>query len=527
MKILALSLFCATFAFAGKAKQKTDLFQTSDRCIACHINLITPSGQDVSIGTDWQSSLMANSSRDPYWQASVRREAIDHRESSKLIEEECSSCHLPIIHYEAKQNGVQPEVFKHLPIDSDENKKAADGVTCSVCHQISKRRLGTRESFNGEFLIDKPENPSVRPEYGPFDIDKGHQRIMQTSSGGYQPNDVKHIQQSELCATCHTLYTKALGEGGKVVGELPEQMPYQEWLHSEYRDKQSCQACHMPVVAEPVRITQVLGAPRENMARHIFVGANFFMQRMLDRYREELDVVAKPEALTAAANRTVEYLKTKAATLTLANVEVRAGRLHADVTVDNLGGHKLPTAYPARRAWLHFTVRDSDNRIVFESGAVQPNGSIAGNDNDDDPNRFEPHYREITRPDQVQIYEAILRNEKGAVTTSLLSAVSYLKDNRLLPHGFDKATASKDVAVHGDAAEDAGFTAAGHRLHYAVPIANAQGPFRVEAELWYEPIGFRWATNLKGYEAAEPQRFTRYFDSMASGAAVLLVRATQ
>ena len=59
-----------------------------------------------------------------------------------------------------------------------------------------------------------------------------------------------HIRDAELCATCHTLYTKALGPDGKVIGELPEQMPYLEWLNSDYRDKQTCQDCHMPVVRE-------------------------------------------------------------------------------------------------------------------------------------------------------------------------------------------------------------------------------------------------------------------------------------
>ena len=56
-------------------------------------------------------------------------------------------------------------------------------------------------------------------------------------------------------------------------------------------------------------------------------------------------------------------------------------------------------------------------------------------------------------------------------------------------------------------------------------MGTAPGPFRVEAELWYEPIGFRWANNLKPYDAAEPKRFTGYYDAMASGAATLLVRA--
>src|SRR5215472_15594504 len=51
-------------------------FQTSDRCQACHNGLTTPTGEDISIGVSWRSSIMANSGRDPYWMASVRRETI-------------------------------------------------------------------------------------------------------------------------------------------------------------------------------------------------------------------------------------------------------------------------------------------------------------------------------------------------------------------------------------------------------------------------------------------------------------------
>ena len=50
-----------------------------------------------------------------------------------------------------------------------------------------------------------------------------------------------------------------------MIGELPEQMPYQEWLNSEYKDKQSCQSCHMPVIQEPVAITKVLGVSLARM----------------------------------------------------------------------------------------------------------------------------------------------------------------------------------------------------------------------------------------------------------------------
>ena len=89
-------------------------FQTSDRCLACHNGMQTPSGEDVSIGFDWRATMMANSSRDPYWQASVRRETMDHPESKKAIEDECAICHMPMARYESKLAGREGEVFSHL-----------------------------------------------------------------------------------------------------------------------------------------------------------------------------------------------------------------------------------------------------------------------------------------------------------------------------------------------------------------------------------------------------------------------------
>ena len=145
------------------------------------------------------------------------------------------------------------------------------------------------------------------------------------------------------------------------------------------------------------------------------------------------------------------------------------------MSVENLGGHKLPTAYPSRRAWLHVTVRDRTGRAVFESGALNANGSIQGNDNDEDAGRFEPHYAEVTRADQVQIYESVMAGADGRVTTGLLTALRYVKDNRLLPRGFDKRTADKDIAVHGDAESDPDFAGGGDRVRYRVALGRRAG----------------------------------------------------
>ena len=513
----------------GGAKPDTlkPQFHTTDRCVACHNGLTTKAGEDISIGLDWRPSMMANSSRDPYWQASVRRESIDHPESKPAIEDECSVCHMPIIHLQAKREGRKAEVFAHLPFNPDnkDNAAAEDGVSCSVCHQIAKENLGTPETFNGAFKVNDPATGNHRLEYGPFAIDAGHQRVMQSSTGGFLPTEAAHIRDSALCGTCHTLSTQALGPDGKKIGSFPEQMPYLEWLHSNYPGKSSCQSCHMPEVHEEVAVTSVLGPPRAGMRRHEFVAANFFMQHMLNKYRGDLSVSALPQELTSAAGRTVAFLRTQSARVSIRNLESSSSRLTMEVFVENLSGHKLPTAYPSRRAWLHVAIRDASGRTVFESGGLNPDASIKGNDNDTDPLRFEPHYREITNPEQVEIYEPILKDSAGHVTTGLLSAVGYLKDNRILPSGFSKQTADKDIAVIGEAANDPNFTDKGSLIRYSVSTGDAPGPFHIEAELWYQPIGFRWAHNLAPYREAEPQRFVTYYDSMSSGTAVLLARA--
>jgi hypothetical protein len=170
-------------------------------------------------------------------------------------------------------------------------------------------------------------------------------------------------------------------------------------------------------------------------------------------------------------------------------------------------------------------VTAADGRIVFESGKLNPDGSIAGNANDADPARYSPHFTRIATADQVQIFEPILGDSQGHVTTGLLSATQYLKDNRILPAGFDKSTASHDIAVQGEAAADSDFAAGSSTTHYAVSTNGAAGPFKVAAELIFQPVGFRWAHNLASFQASEPQRFVQYFQQAAAHSALVLDHA--
>jgi hypothetical protein len=360
--------------------------------------------------------------------------------------------------------------------------------------------------------------------FGRYDVDLSRQTIMRSATG-MTPAETKHLGESEVCATCHTLYTQALGSKGEVLSELPEQVPYLEWQFSAFRQERSCQSCHMPEIAQPTRIASVLGQERAGARRHTFLGGNFFMLRMLNRFRNELGVEALPQELEAAARATIAQLQQDTASIAIARAEGGAGHLAFDVAVRNLTGHKLPTAYPSRRAWLHVTVRDRDGHVFFESGAIEASGLIRGNDNDADWSRFEPHYTEIRSGDQVQVYESVMRDANGDVTTGLLRGTAYIKDNRLLPRGFDKATAPPDIAVRGPAQQDPDFVAESDRVRYVVDTAGRNGPYSVVASLRYQPISYRWAQNLRAYDTNETRRFVRWYDEMASSSSHLVTSA--
>ena len=53
---------------------------------------------------------------------------------------------------------------------------------------------------------------------------------------------------------------------GEVLGEFPEQMPYQEWLHSEYKEAKSCQSCHMTPTGSMSNIAPGHGGIRRDPA---------------------------------------------------------------------------------------------------------------------------------------------------------------------------------------------------------------------------------------------------------------------
>jgi hypothetical protein len=526
VSLAAAETFAAESASAGNPLFTTTHFSGSQNCAMCHNGIVDKNGADVSIITDWSSTMMANSSRDPFWRAKVRSELAKHPQLESLINDKCSKCHAPMANTEAKKDGsiASQTIFDGGILNAEHamHDAAMDGVSCTLCHQIpATPALGSSATMSGNYSINDSKT-IFGPFGGPGDTAIfPNPMIMHT---GYKPTYAAHIKDSKLCASCHNLKTPYVDENGTVLSttpetEFPEQTPYMEWEQSSYVSQKSCQACHM-THTDGVSISTMpmwLG-PRDNFAVHDLVGANKLMLDILSNNKTQLGVLSNHFPETIA--KTDAMLKS-AATVNVIEQRDRAGALDFTLQIDSATGHKLPTGYPSRRAIVHVAVMNAQNQIVWESGKVNADGSIKGVAADENGVAFEPHYDRITSEEQVQVYEAIMGNNLGEVTYTLLRGKEYLKDNRILPIGFDKAGASNDVRVVGAALSDANFVGGSDRISYQIGGLPA-GHYTIKAELVYQTLSYAFAEDLfVDTTTPEVVDFKTMFDASAQKSTVI------
>jgi hypothetical protein len=327
----------------------------------------------------------------------------------------------------------------------------------------------------------------------------------------YTPMLGAQVQDSALCATCHTLFTPIWDSAGKPVGEFPEQVPYLEWRNSDYaRRGQHCQDCHMPRMDEAVKVSARPPwlEPRAPFWRHQFVGGNTFMLQMLADNARRLDANASAQQFEPMIAETRAQLR-RAARLHVTGQRAD-GSLRLRVQVENLAGHKFPTGHPYRRAWLHVRVTDGRKRTLFESGAGDKTGAIRGVSGG-----HAQHYDVITRPEEVQIYQAVMADAQGKPTWSLLRGATYFKDNRIPPKGFAAAgTDAAQVAIHGGAERDANFNAESSgrdEVTYRITLPETRGTLSVEVELLYQSVSPEAVARLLEAKAPAAETFAKLY----------------
>ncbi len=482
--------------------ERVELFSTSSTCF-CHDGLRDSGGNDVSIVSEWKMSMMSHASKDPYWRAKISYEIEKFPELRDVIEEKCARCHMPMASVQATSDGIPVSIEEFMSPGNSMSPLAEEGVSCTLCHQILPGNLGEKDSFSGNFIIDMETKKPDRKIFGPYTPVRGQ---AMRNSAGFTPVFGEHVGKAELCAVCHTLYTPFLDDDGKVAGEFPEQTPYLEWLNSKFSPSTPCQKCHMPQ-ADGVRIsTMPPNLPeRSPFFRHTFAGANVQMLGMMG---------------ADEGARNAEDLLKSFIGLRIVSTEEKNGKVRVVVEVENKAGHKFPTGFPSRRAWIHLTVYDGDGNIIFESGRLE-GSRIVG-----ESRPYEPHHDVIASEDDVQIYEAVMVDVNGNVTQTLLRAADYIKDNRIPPEGFDAENAVDDIAVKGKASEDGNFGNGRDAVTYIIDVSGARGPFEVRAELMYQSISSPFLEDLEKASSEEVRGFLKDFSEVEQAIVISSASAT-
>ena len=450
------------------------VFTEAVECADCHLSNgsimqyanpeVALSTNDISASAQWKHTVMANSFNDPYWQAAVQDESHTFPALSGFIEDTCTTCHAPMgrTHAHHQDPGVEYDFDTAKTEDH-----AREGVSCTACHLMQEN--GT---FSGGYVISNTDTtiygPYASPRTGPMN---------NMTQLGYTPVYSDYVQSSAFCATCHTLYTPALDpdtglQSGPNTG-LPsaengflEQGPYLEWQNSVYSlpggaQEAQCQDCHMPVPSDtyqtPISSRPPTAQDRSPYGQHTLVGGNAHLLTILRDYRTELgiDGSTSTDGFNDQIALTRNFLGS-AATVALSEPQIVGNRLDFSVEVTNHAGHKVPSAYPSRRTWLHVTVKDVGGNVVFESGKPDYRGYISTDQarlkadcmsknklqGFDSSLCYEPHRDVINDPSQVAIYETVLGDIHGNITHTLLQGAQYLKDNRIPPAGFTNTKAA-------------------------------------------------------------------------------------
>ena len=485
-------------------------FATADTCAECHSNATSSiamrdeSGNGVAPFDLWEASMMANSARDPLWRAVVSVEVAETPGAADLIGERCMSCHAPMGATDAALTSeAQPRYPMGLVDGSERSNLALDGASCTLCHQIEPDNLGSPDSWKGNYVV---ANQQIA--YGPH----ANPNTTYMSAAGWTPSDSTHMDDAELCATCHTLITDALEPDGTLNGgQLVEQAPYLEMKNS-LSATSTCQSCHFPKrgvdnsnISSPIaRAPDGSDYPdliNRTLGRHELIGGNTLIPQLFRDYNDILNPRASPEAFDVKIQRARLQLQTNTAALSIEDLDVSNGTMTFRTYADPLTGHKFPTGIPLRRAWIQVRVFDGASNLVFSSGTYDTLGRILDGSGSVQPFEFAggpipPNETVITSPDQVQIYQAVMADMSGAPTYRLLRGASFLKDNRLLPRGWSQNNLNIDLIAPQGVEGDTDYTTGGDRLDFQIDVSNTSGPFIVEAQLLYQTLGNRWAEEI-------------------------------
>ncbi|HEY0396229.1 MAG TPA: hypothetical protein VGD01_17225 [Candidatus Elarobacter sp.] len=428
--------------------------------------------------------------------------------------------------------------------------------------------------------------------HGPFETALIAAHPMNESLGA-KPVFAAVTKSARLCTSCHSINLPVVDKPQKIhpitqsLTHDVEQATYVEWVNSrfqtEYKPRpgaKSCQDCHMPSGVDNDRLnvhvpriqTQIAlvqdqtypqadhRAPLDGIdvrfrksgyVRHELLGLNAFLLRVFQTGSGVLGVrlndymSGSSTGLDDAIGNVVRQAQHKTATVDL-RLTTDGDALLARVGVTNLTGHRFPSGVGFRRAWIELKITDTtDGRVVWASGMTNAAGEIVdGADpatilpteyftrGPDGKQRYQKHFDErhpVTRTDQVQIFEELVKDHDGNFTESFIRRDSHVKDNRLLPQGWRKdgqpgIPLPKNWldATHpeGEYVVDDPHYADGKGRAvtlYRVALRSGQNPttMHVQATLWYQSWEPEFRRERTGGTGPAARRFRALLDNLA------------
>ncbi len=471
-------------------------------CAGCHgydsthLANIDIDSNDVNVFDDWRSTMMANSARDPLFQAKVSHEITVNPGHAIELQKRCLDCHAPMGSFTALYHGATSYTLTDLFNDT----LGIEGVSCMSCHTIGTEGLGSR--FSGDIPYD-----TTKKIYGPFTNPfAGPMQLYVGMTPTYSP----HMSNSGVCSPCHTLITNTADLSGNFTGgTFFEQSTHHEWLNSIFPSQEIfCQTCHMPQLEQPIIIAnQILALTgRSPFNLHHFAGANSFMLNILKNNKSYLGIDVPDSNFDSTILYTNNNLTKNSISISLNQDSLNADTSYFSLTITNKAGHKFPSGYPSRRAVVQFVVVKSNGDTLFKSGIFGDTYEVT---NIGAP--YEKHHDIIKMQAQTQIYEMIIGDVNNNKTTVLERAANLLKDNRLVPTGFTTSHYAYDTAkIDNDALADADFNknSAGVQgtgkdiIHFHIPSNGYDGIVNVYAKIYYQSVPPGWLQEMFSYSTA-------------------------
>ena len=431
----------------------------------------------------WRESAHANANRAPWYKQNVH---LLNAEKGIAFSRHCEGCHNPV----ALLGG---DLTKGVP---ESHSYDTDGVTCSFCHAVQKvdtRGTGSYTVGVPAVLVDEGGKPILRP------VSDGEilAHLDRHSAAVMKP----FYKTSEYCAACHKA---ALPRELTDYKWLRAMSPYDEWQNSSWA-KQSplpfyskptvsnCETCHMQ---RETLVGRDPGAKQGMLASHRWLGGNTLIPQYYG-YKEQSEKI-----LAYLQNNVlnVDIFALQVSPLSKVNAEeveapliaplgsvpfnVAPGRkLTVSVVIQNKGaGHSLvPEQRDMYEAWVAFTVKSADGKVLAESGSLQ------ASDGELDPSSHSFTNRLINKEGKLNDLHQVWNNRVVAYNNSIQSGRS-----QLVRYSFTVPATTKDaVSVTASVRYrrfDQHFIDFGMGKHYEEPIVDMVSSTRTFAVGENKPV---------------------------------------